>query len=121
MTVEAARPAPPDRWLTGKAKLRSREFLDRRELSSILVVYGRGVVAGIWRDYAIGGGEDAAVFAILRHAGETPLYRIEKRPALASRQGAWAVIGQGGIVLRRGRELAPVLRVFDRRGLRLVS
>ena len=38
---------------------------------------------------------------------------IEKHPALARRQGAWAVIGQGGVILRRGHELAQVLKVFD--------
>ena len=72
------------------------------------------VAAGHWRDYAIDGLHDAAVFSVFRRASESPLYRIEKRPALARRQGAWAVIGQGGLVLRRGRELDQVLRLFER-------
>lgn len=72
------------------------------------------VAAGHWRDYAIDGLHDAAVFSVFRRASESPLYRIEKRPALARRQGAWAVIGQGGVILRRGHELDQVLRVFDR-------
>ena len=53
------------------------------------------------------------MFSVFRRASENPLYRIEKRPSLARRQGAWAVIGQGGVILRRGHELAQVLKVFD--------
>ena len=72
-------------------------FFDRRELDAILRVYGRMVAAGEWRDYAIGGGREAAVFAIFRRTSEAPAYRIEKRPELARKQGAFAVIGQGDV------------------------
>ena len=80
-------------------------FFERRELDQLLRLYGRRVAAGEWRDYAIAG---------LRDASESPIYRIEKRPALARRQGAWAVIGQGGMVLKRGHDLAQVLKLFDK-------
>lgn len=98
-----------------------RVSFDRRELSLILTVYGRMVAAGEWRDYAIDALRDAAVFSIFRRAAEHPLYCIEKRPRLASRQGAYSVIGLDGRILKRGRELAPVLRVFDARLIRLVD
>jgi hypothetical protein len=64
---------------------------------------------------------EAAVFSVFRRTSEAPLYRIEKRPALARRQGAWAVIGQGGVVLKRGHELDQVLRLFDRGRFRVVD
>ena len=96
-------------------------FFDRRELGLILRVYGRMVGLGEWRDYSIDVLPEAVSFCVFRHASESPLYRIEKRPALARRQGMWAVIGQGGHVLKRGRELEPVLKVFDRRRLTLVE
>jgi hypothetical protein len=67
------------------------------------------------------GHRDFAEFAVFRRSGDAPLYRIEKRPALRLKQGQWAVIGEGGIVLRRGRELAQVLRVFDSRRFRIVE
>jgi hypothetical protein len=89
-------------------------FFERKELDQLLRLYGRRVAAGEWRDYAIGGLRDAAVFSVFRRAAETPIYRIEKRPALARRQGAWAVIGQGGVILKRGHDLAQVLKVFDK-------
>jgi hypothetical protein len=96
-------------------------FFDRRELNQLLRVYGRMVAAGEWRDYAIDGLSDAAVFSVFRHAADTPLYRIEKRPALARRQGAWSVLGQGGHILRRGHELSQVLRFFEARRFNIVE
>jgi len=96
-------------------------FFDRRELDQILRVYGRMVAAGEWRDYGVAGLSEVAVFSVFRHAAESPLYRVEKRPALARRQGAWAIIGQGGQVLRRGHELNQVLRFFDSRKFTVVE
>ena len=72
------------------------------------------VAAGEWRDYAISGLGDMAIFAVYRRTANAPLYRIEKRPALARRQGQWAVVGEGGHILKRGHDLAQVLRVFDK-------
>ena len=77
-------------------------------------LYGRMVAATEWRDYAISGLADMAVFAVFRRTGDAPLYRIEKRPALARRQGQWAVVGEGGHILKRGQELPQVLRLFDK-------
>ena len=96
-------------------------FFERRELDALIQLYGRMVAAGAWRDYAIDGLSDAAVFSVFERAAEAPLYRVEKRPALAKRQGAWAVMGRGGMVLRRGQELSQVLRLFDTRRLRVVE
>jgi hypothetical protein len=100
---------------------RGRVFFDRRELNRILNLYGRMVALGEWRDYAIDGLSDLAVFSVFRRASEAPLYRIEKRPALARRQGQWSVINQSGHVLKRGHELDQVLKVFDRARMRLVD
>ncbi len=96
-------------------------FFDRQELEPIMRVYGRMVAAGEWRDYAMIGHRDVAEFAVFRRTGDAPLYRIEKRPALRLKQGQWAVIGEGGLVLRRGRDLAQVLRVFDSRKFTIVE
>lgn len=96
-------------------------FFDRRELNQLLSLYGRMVAAGHWRDYAIDGLKDAAVFSVFRHASESPLYRIEKHPALARRQGAWVVLAHGGLVLKRGHDLPQVLRLFDRARFAVVA
>jgi len=99
----------------------ARVFFDRRELNRLLNLYGRMVAAGEWRDYGIDGLSDAAVFSVFKRTSEAPIYRIEKRPALARRQGAWAVIGHGGHVLRRGQDLDQVLRFFDRGRFKVVD
>jgi hypothetical protein len=103
------------------APRQARVFFERRELERLLRLYGRMVAAGEWRDYAIDGLADSAVFSVFRRASEQPLYRIEKNPALARKQGAWAVVGQGGHVLRRGHELDQVLRLFDRGRFKVVD
>ena len=91
-----------------------RVTFDRRELDRILRLYGRMVAAGEWRDYAIDFLKDRAVFSVFRRASEVPLYRIEKDPQLARRQGAYSVISATGLIMRRGHELERVLRVLDR-------
>jgi hypothetical protein len=94
---------------------------ERAELTRILDLYGRMVTAGHWRDYAMDLGKDAAVFAAFRRATERPEIRIEKRPALRNRQGQWALIGEAGVVLKRGHELALVLAPVERRLMKLVA
>jgi hypothetical protein len=96
-------------------------FFERRELTRILSLYGRMVAAGEWRDYAIDALSETCVFSVYRRASEAPLYRIEKRPALARRQGEWAILGQGGVILKRGHELETVLRFFDRGRFKVVD
>lgn len=108
----SSEPSPP----AGQAAPKELPYtaFDRRELSEILKVYGRMVAAGEWRDYAIDTLKDRAVFSIFRRTSEVPLYRIEKNPKLARRQGAYAVISQTGMILKRGSDLARVLRVLDK-------
>jgi len=94
---------------------------DRRELNTILNLYGRKVAEGEWRDYAIDHRREEAVFSVLRRSSETPLYRIVKQPKLARRQGAYAVMAATGHILKRGHDLANVLRFLEPRRLRLVE
>ena len=96
-------------------KRQSDVTFDRRELNTILSVYGSRVAAGDWRDYAIGFGPQKAVFAIFKRTSDMPLYRLEKTPALARKQGAYAVIAAGGQILRRGHDLEKVLTVLRKK------
>ena len=92
---------------------------DRHELREILNLYGRKVAEGEWRDYAIDFMPHMAVFSIFRRTSERPLYRIEKDPKLAHKQGAYSVVTATGLILKRGHELAKVISVLDKK-LRLV-
>lgn len=113
MSVIAPFPAAWDR--------RPIATFDRRELTRILDLYGRMVAAGHWRDYALRIDPDVAVFAAFRRHSERPEIRIEKRPALRLKQGAFALVGEHGAVLKRGQDLNGVLAPLERRLLRLID
>ena len=113
MSVIAPFPPPWDR--------RPIAIFERHELSRILDLYGRMVIAGHWRDYALRIDPDVAVFAAYRRSSERPEVCIEKRPALRLKQGAFALVSEHGAVLKRGNELAPVLAPLERRLMRLVG
>ncbi len=76
--------------------LPSRVTFNRFELNRILDLYGR-------------------IFSVFRRASEVPIYRIEKDPRLARKQGIYSVISASGLILRRGHELDRVLLVIDRK------
>jgi len=88
---------------------------DRHELRQILNVYCTKVAAGEWRDYAIDTLKERAVFSIFRRSSEVPLYRIEKRPKMARKQGLYWIINASGMILKRGHDLNQVLKAIDRR------
>ena len=87
----------------------------------ILGLYGRMVAAGEWRDYGISCLRDMAVFSVFRRTAEYPLYRIEKRPKLRAKQGMYAVVAMDGQILRRGHDLAAVLRVLESKLIKAVD
>jgi len=86
----------------------------RLELNQILRVYGRMVGEGEWRDYAIDHLSDKAVFSVFKRSGDLPAYQIEKNPKLAQKQGAFSVVNTQGRILKRGHDLAQVMKFFDK-------
>ena len=93
----------------------------RKELGVILGLYGRMVATGEWRDYGISCLREVAVFSIFRRTAEHPIYRIEKRPKLADKQGKYSVVGMDGRILTRGHDLRTVLRVLERKLIRAIT
>ena len=93
----------------------------RDELSIILTVYGKMVAAGEWRDYGISCLRNEAVFSIFRHTAEFPIYRIEKNPKLAQKQGQYSVVGMDGRILKRGKDLKAVMAVLERKLIKIVK
>ncbi len=94
---------------------------DRLELQRILDLYARMVAAGHWRDYGLSFHPDVAIFAAFRRASERPEVRVEKRPRLHLKQGAFALVSEHGAVLKRGHDLHGVLAPLERRLMRLVG
>ena len=113
MSVVAPFPSSWDR--------RRIDTFDRKELTRILDLYGRMVAAGHWRDYALRIDAEVSVFAAYRRHSERPEVRIEKRPSLRMKQGAFALVSEHGQVLKRGHDLAGVLAPLERRLMRLVG
>jgi hypothetical protein len=113
LSVIAPFPPPWDR--------RPIATFERKELARILDLYGRMVAAGHWRDYSLRIDPDVAIFAAYRRHSERPDVRIEKRPELRLKQGAFALVGEHGVVLRRGHDLSGVLAPLERRFMRLVG
>jgi len=97
-----------------KNRTPSQVAFNRHELSLILGVYGQMVSNGDWKDYAMDFLKDKAIFSIYRKATEHALYKIEKVPSLRHKQGQFAVIAPGGLILKRGHDLKTVLKVFDK-------
>src|SRR6202140_4249832 len=107
----------PSAWRGGELRApapASVVTFSRRELDRILGLYGRKVAAGEWRDYAIDFLKDRAVFSVFRRSSEVPIYRIEKNPRFARRQGVYSIVSATGLIVRRGHELDRVLRALDK-------
>ena len=118
--AEPLRGGPASLVVPFPAPAQRQVSFNRAELRIILDLYARKVAAGEWRDYAIDFMREKAVFSVFRRTSEIPLYRIEKDPKLARRQGAYSVVAGSGLVLKRGHELARVLHVLDK-PLRVVT
>ena len=93
----------------------------RTELNLLMGLYGSMVAAGEWRDYGLSFLCEVAVFSVFKRTAENPIYRVEKRPKLRLRQGQYAVIGVDGQILKRGNDLKQVLRVLERKLIRVVD
>lgn len=57
--------------------------------------------------------KDRALFSVYQRNSERPMFVIEKNPKLRNKQGQYLVTNQQGRVLKRGQDLAQVLRVLD--------
>jgi hypothetical protein len=88
---------------------------DRRELQAIFNIYGRMVAQGAWRDYAMDFFPTRAIFSIFRHSGEAAYYRIVKEPRNARMQGAYSIVMQTGLILKRGPELPRLLATIEKK------
>jgi hypothetical protein len=109
----AASPGPAEPQPANHNRFVPAVSFERKELQTILNLYGRKVVDGEWRDYAIDFLRDRALFSIYKRASERPLYVVEKNPKLRLKQGQYMVLSQDGRILKRGHDLSTVLRVLE--------
>jgi hypothetical protein len=102
-------------FIKREQNLVERVAFTKQELQTILNLYGRMVASGEWKDYAMDFLSERAVFSVFRRASEVPLYRIEKTPKLATKQGAFSITAATGLVLRRGNDLERVLNILEKK------
>ena len=123
--MSAPREAPAD--LRGKILRKCRESMSTKEqfftenadrIAECCAALARAFDKGA-RLFVMGNGGSSCDAAHVAVEFMHPI--IEKRPALARRQGAWAVVTQAGHILRRGHELEHVLRVFERGRLAVID
>ena len=110
--AHSASPSNPSA-LSRQSRFIAAVTFDRKELTTILNLYGRKVADGDWRDYAIDFLRERALFSIYKRSSERPIYVVEKNPKLRHKQGQYMVLSQDGRVLKRGHELSTVLRVLE--------
>lgn len=116
-----ARPAARNPSWGGSVWTAAKVCFDRAELHRILTLYGRMVAAGQWRDYAMDFLDDRAVFSAYRRTSEVPVYTIVKQPRLRARQGQYSLVAATGLVLKRGHELDQVLRVLEKKLIKVLA
>jgi len=73
------------------------------------------VAQGDWRDYAMDFMPTRAIFSIFRRSGEAAYYRIVKEPKAARKQGAYSIVMQTGLILKRGPDLARLLGALEKK------
>ncbi len=93
----------------GPGERRAITAFDRKEFTRISTFTGVWSPLDTGADYAIDFSRDVACFSAFRRHAERPEIRIEKRPQLRLKQGAFALVSEHGIVLKRGDDLAVVL------------
>ena len=82
-------------------------------------IYGKMVANGEWRDYGISILKEVSIFSIYKRYSEYPIYMVQKKPLLAKKQGMYSIVAMDGRILKRGKDLSTVLRVFRPKTLKL--
>ena len=101
-------------------KRRMRVFcFTRPELSLLLSLYSRRVIAGVWKAYAIDHEGGMAQFSIFSHARGRPLYTIVKRRQPSAPSPNYFVL-KNNAKIAQSDNLSGALAIFER-DLKLVS
>ena len=90
---------------------------NKKEMSLILAVYSRQVMAGEWCDYCIEISASEAVFSVFKQYAKIPSYRIIK---CCHGVRKYRLVKPNGRIISMGVELKGVLGAIDRYSMRLV-
>ena len=93
---------------------------NRKELETILRLYGQMVSLGEWRDYSISCSSSNAIFSVFRRSAEKPLFMIIKSPKLAKQNRIYSIMAMDRGIIKQGKDLDPVLQILNKKLFKIV-
>ena len=96
-------------------------FFIKRELQTILNLYGKMVSNGTWKDYGVSIGAREISFDIYQRASEKPIYKILKNLKPTNRDEKFYIKDKHGNVLEKSSDLLSLLKKARWNNLRAVK
>ena len=102
-------------------KIDKELFFVKKELQTILNLYGKMVSNGTWKDYGVSIGPKEISFDIYQRASEKPIYRILKNLKPKNYNEKFYIKDKHGNVLERSNNLLSLIEKIKWNNLRSVK
>ena len=96
-------------------------FFVKKELQTILNLYGKMVSNGTWRDYGVSIGPKEISFDIYQQASEKPIYRILKSLKPKNYNEKFYIKDKHGNILEKSNNLLSLIEKTKWNNLRVVK
>ena len=96
-------------------------FFVKKELQTILNLYGKMVSNGTWKDYGVSIGPRVISFDIYQRASEKPIYKILKNLKPKNYNEKFCIKDKHGNVLEKSSDLLSLLKKARWNNLRAVK
>ena len=96
-------------------------FFVKKELQTILNLYGRMVSNGTWKDYGVSIGLKEISFDIYQRASEKPIYKILKNLKPKNRDEKFYIKDKHGLILEKSNDLLSLIEKTKWNNLRAVK
>jgi hypothetical protein len=96
-------------------------FFIKKELQTILNLYGKMVSNGTWKDYGVSIGLKEISFDIYQRASEKPIYKILKNLKPKNRNEKFYIKDKHGLILEKSNDLLSLIEKTKWNNLRAVK
>jgi hypothetical protein len=96
-------------------------FFIKKELQTILNLYGKMVSNGTWKDYGVSIGLKEISFDIYQRASEKPIYKILKNLKPKNRNEKFYIKDKHGLILEKSNDLLSLIKKTKWNNLRAVK
>ena len=96
-------------------------FFVKKELQTILSLYGKMVANGTWKDYGVSIGPKEISFDIFQRASEKPIYRILKNLKPKNYNEKFYIKDKHGNILKKSNNLLSLIEKTRWNNLRAVK